>query len=58
MYEFNHLQLTEEETKELVRDFTTGILSCDDSLFNRNEIQTVAKEIEDYLMNNFTKKSK
>ena len=44
MYEFNHLQLTEEETKELVRDFTTGIISCDDSLFNRNEIQTVAKE--------------
>ena len=51
-----NLQLSKEETKELVNDFRTGILSLEETLFNKNEIDRVASEIEDYLMKNHTQK--
>lgn len=48
------LQLSKQETKELVNNFRIGILSLEEPLFNKNEIDKVASEIEEYLMKNHT----
>jgi len=56
----NHLlntQFSVEETKELVNDFKIGVLSLENSLFNKNEIDKIAGEIEDYLMKHHTKQN-
>ncbi|MBN1186409.1 MAG: hypothetical protein JXB49_29305 [Bacteroidales bacterium] len=49
------LQLSKQETKELVNDFRIGIMSLEETLFNKNEIDKIASEIEEYLLKNHTK---
>lgn len=55
MYENdNDFHLTVEETKELVDELTISILTNENTLFSRNEIKTIANEIETYLLSNYT----